>query len=61
MLGWCAIISYDVLLLWFLVFRLVQDWIYRLQASMAIYKIGVLLFTLVPYVALLVIGRRVRK
>ena len=76
-LGWCAIMNYGVLLLWFLVFRLAHDWIYRLHgqwfpmpveqfntfhyAGMAIYKIGVLLFNFVPYVALLIVGRRIRK
>jgi len=30
-------------------------------AVMAVYKIGVLLFNLVPYMALLIVARRVRK
>jgi hypothetical protein len=77
LLGWCAIINYGVLILWFLVFRLAHDWIYRLHsqwflmpveqfnsihyAVMAVYKIGVLLFNLVPYMALLIVARRVKK
>jgi hypothetical protein len=60
-----------------LVFRLAHDWIYGLHGqwfpmpveqfnaihygAMAIYKIGVLLFNLVPYLALLIAGRTVRK
>ena len=76
-LGWCTIINYGVLLLWFLVFRLVHNWVYGLHgqwfpmpveqftalhyAGMAIYKIEVLLFNLVPYLALLIVGRAVRK
>ncbi len=73
-LGWCAIINYGVLLLWFLGFWFAHDWIYRLHSqwfpmtveqfnaihygAMAVYKIGVLLFNLVPYVALLIVSRR---
>jgi hypothetical protein len=76
-LGWCTIINYGVLVWWFLIFRLAHDWIYRLHrqwfpmpveqfntihyAAMAIYKIEVLLFNLVPYVALLIVGRRAKK
>lgn len=33
LLGWCAIINYGVLILWFLVFRLAHDWIYRLHSQ----------------------------
>ena len=70
---WCTVINYAVLLLWFLFFSLAHDSIYRLHArwfrlpveqfdaihygGMAIYKVGVLLFNLVPYVALLIVGR----
>jgi hypothetical protein len=65
---WCAVINYGVLLVWFLFFLLAHDWMYRLHgrwfhlsveqfdalhyASMALFKIGILLFNLVPYVAL---------
>ena len=65
---WCAIVNYGVLLLWFLMFVLAHDWMLRLHGrwfhlstehfdaihymGMAIYKIGILLFNLVPYVAL---------
>jgi hypothetical protein len=75
-IGWCAIINYAVLILWFLVFRLAHDWIYRLHsqwfpmpieqfnvihyAGMAVYKIGVRLLTVVPYVALVIMSRRGR-
>jgi hypothetical protein len=76
MLVWCAAINYAVLLWWFLVFRFAHDWIYRLHtrwfqisveqfdaihyAGMAVYKIGILLFVLVPWVALAIIARRRR-
>lgn len=74
LLLWCAIINYGVLLWWFLGFRFAHDWIYRFHGQwfpmpveqfnalhyggMAIYKIGVLLFNVVPYVALLILARR---
>jgi hypothetical protein len=65
---WCLFINYGILLLWFLVFWLGHDWMFRLHgrwfrmsnerfdaihyAGMAVYKVGILLFNLVPYVAL---------
>jgi hypothetical protein len=65
---WCLVINYCILLLWFLVFWLGHDWMFRLHgrwfrmsnerfdaihyAGMAVYKVGILLFNLVPYVAL---------
>jgi len=72
MLLWCTVMNYAVLLVWFLLFSVVHDWIYRLHTrwfrltaaqfdalhygGMAIYKVRILLFNLVPYVALLIIG-----
>jgi hypothetical protein len=69
---WCAVINYGLLLLWFLLFTLPQGWMYRLwsrwfrlpaeqfdglnYALMGMYKMGILLFNLIPYVALLVVG-----
>lgn len=70
-LGWCVVVSYGVLLVWFLVFMLAHDWLHRLHGRwfqlpadqfdivhyvmMGIYKIGILLFFLVPYLALLIV------
>lgn len=67
---WSTVINYGVLLWWFAIFSLAHDRIYRLHAKwfrmpverfdaihyagLAIYKIGILLFGLVPYVALLI-------
>lgn len=72
-LGWCAVINYGVLLLWFLFFMFAHDWMHRFYsrwfrlpveqfdiihyAAMGIYKIGIILFNLVPYVALLIVAR----
>jgi hypothetical protein len=68
---WCAVINYGVLLLWFLFFRFAHDWMYRFHGrwfripaeqfdaihytAMAIYKLGIILFNLVPYVALRIV------
>ena len=69
---WCAVINYGVLLCWFLCFRFAHGWMYGLHgrwfrmpveqldaihyAAMAIYKIGIILFNLVPYVALIIVA-----
>lgn len=68
MLAWGAAINYVILLVWFGIFALGHDWLYNLHvrwfklpaacfdavhyAGMAIYKIGILLFFLVPLLAL---------
>lgn len=65
---WCTVINFAVLLSWLLFFVFAHDWIFRLHsrwfrlqvgefdaihyASMAIYKLGIILLNLVPYVAL---------
>ena len=69
---WCTVINYVVLLVWFLVFVFARDWIqgihgrwFRLSreqfdalhyAGMSIFKIGILLFNLVPLVVLSILG-----
>lgn len=69
---WCAIINYGVLLVWFLFFILARDFMHRLHgrwfhlsveqfdaihyAGMAIFKLGIILFNLVPYIALRIVG-----
>ena len=69
-LGWCVGINYAILLAWFGAFMLGHDWLYNLHgrwfkitassfdavhyAGMAIYKVGILLFFLVPLIALCV-------
>jgi hypothetical protein len=70
---WCTVINYGVLLMWFLFFMLAYDWMYSLHGlwfhlsreqfdalhygGMALYKIGILLFNLVPYIALRIVRR----
>jgi hypothetical protein len=67
---WNTVLNSGVLLLWFGVFYWSHDWLYRLHsrwfrmpveqfdachyAGMAVYKIGIFLFGLGPYVALLI-------
>ena len=68
---WCKVINYGVLLVWFGVFAFAHDRMQRLHgqwfrlsdqqfdalhyAGMSIYKIGVLLFNLVPFVVLSIV------
>lgn len=70
---WCAIINYCVLILWFLLYVLAHEWLQRYWArwfhlsteqfdflnfeGMMLLKIFILAFNLVPFVALLIIGR----
>ncbi|MBA1444224.1 MAG: hypothetical protein M3H12_17100 [Chromatiales bacterium] len=67
-LFWCAVINFGLLIWWFLFFMLAHDWIYRMHsrwfslsverfdtvhyAGMALFKIGIFLFNLVPFFAL---------
>lgn len=69
---WCSVINYGVLVLWFVIFLLTRGWLYQLWergfglslrdsarlnfGGMLLFKIGVLLFNLVPYIVLRLIG-----
>ena len=71
-LAWCAVMNIGLLLWWFIFIALAHDWTYRLHskwfkisvetfdtihyASMAFFKMGTLLFVLVPYFALHIVG-----
>ena len=71
-LAWCTVINWVLLLWWFLFFTLAHDWTYRFHSKwfklsiddfdrihyggMALFKIGILLFNLVPYLALRIVG-----
>jgi hypothetical protein len=70
---WCTVVNYAILLVWFLVFAFARDEIRRIHVrwfrlsdtqfdvlhygAMAIYKIGIVLFNLVPLVVLFCLGR----
>ena len=65
---WCTVINYGILVVWFLVFLLAHDWMYQFHgrwfhlsvdqfdmlhyAGMSVYKLGIILLDLVPYIAL---------
>jgi len=69
---WCAVLNYGVLLGWCLQFTAAHDWLHRRHArwfrlsperfdaiqyiGMAMYKIAIVLFNLVPYLALRLVG-----
>jgi hypothetical protein len=69
---WCAVINYVVLLAWFVAFRYAHAWMYGLHSRwfhmseerfdsvhygcMALYKVGILLFNVAPYLALRMLG-----
>jgi hypothetical protein len=71
-LMWCTVIDYGLLLFWAVAFLLAHDWMMRLHGrwfrlsreqfdamhygGMAIYKIGIFLFNLVPFIALCIVG-----
>jgi hypothetical protein len=71
---WCTIINYGILLLWFFVFTLAYDWLFGFHsrwfplsvqwfdaihyAAMAAYKLGTILFSFVPFLALCIVSRR---
>jgi hypothetical protein len=65
---WCSVLNYGLLLLWFGLVMIGREWLYRLWgrwyplpreqfdtlnlAGMSLYKIGIILFNLVPCIAL---------
>ena len=69
--GWCAVVNIGLLISWFLFFWLAHDLMYRFHgqlfkisvetfdsihyAGMAVFKIGIFLLNLVPYLALTII------
>ena len=71
-LAWCSVINIGLLLFWWLGFMLAHDFIYRLHgkwfklsvekfdainyALIGFFKIGIILFNVVPYFALRIIG-----
>ncbi len=72
MLAWCSVINIGLLMWWFLFFLLAHDLLYRMHSTwfnipvdrfdaihyggMGLFKIGIILFNLVPYLALRIVG-----
>ena len=70
--AWCTVINLGLFIWWFLLFVMAHDWMYRLHgrwfklsvekfdalhyAGMALFKIALLMFNLVPYLALRIVG-----
>jgi hypothetical protein len=71
-LAWCAVINLGLLLWWWVFFVMAHDWMYRWHckwfklsaerfdavhyAGMAIFKLAIVLFNLVPYLAMRIVG-----
>jgi len=69
---WCVGLNYAVLFIWFAVFVFANDWMFRMQgrwfklsvetfdaihySGLAVYKIGIICFNLVPLVALYLVS-----
>ena len=69
---WCTVINYCVLILWRVIFLLPHQWIYKLAGApfrlsdeqfdaynlvgLMFYKLAIILFNLVPYIALRIVG-----
>jgi hypothetical protein len=67
-LGWCTVINYGVLVIWFLMFAFAHDWVRKLHArwfrlpaahfdvihyaGMGLFKLGIFFLNLAPYIAL---------
>ena len=72
MLGWCIVMNWIALAWWLIFFIMAHDWMYRIHgkwfnipvekfdaihySGMAIFKIAILVFNLVPYLALRIVG-----
>ena len=70
---WCAVINYGILLVWFVFFVLAHDWMYLLHsrwfrlsveqfdmlhyAGMSVFKLGILLLNVIPWIALHIVRR----
>jgi len=71
-LAWCTLINLGILLWWFLFYTLAHEWVYSFHGrwfklskeqfdiiqygGMAVFKIGIILFNLVPYIALRIVS-----
>lgn len=71
-LGWCALINISLLAIWFLMLTIAHDFVFRLHrqwfelslehfdtihyAGMALYKMAIVFFNLVPYLVLHIVS-----
>ena len=71
-LAWCSVINVGVLIYWWLFFTLAHDFVYQIHgkwfklsvekfdaihyAGMAFFKMSIILFNIVPYIALCIVG-----
>jgi len=71
-LGWCTVINWGLLFLWWVLILSAHDWAYRYHSKwfkisyerfdeihyqgMAIFKLGVILFNMTPYLGLRIVG-----
>jgi hypothetical protein len=71
-LAWCSVINVGLLILWGLLFTLAHDLVYRIHrkgfklsvekfdaihyTGMAFFKMSIILFNIVPYIALRIVG-----
>ena len=71
-LGWCTLINWAMLLWWWLMLWLARDFVFRMHskwfklskesfdamhyAGMGLFKVAIVLFNLVPYLALRIVG-----
>ena len=71
-LAWCSVINLGFLLFWFLLLLLAHDFVYRFHgkwfklsverfdaihyALIGVFKLGIIVFNIVPYFALRIIG-----
>jgi uncharacterized membrane protein len=68
---WCTVINFGILLLWFVAFAIARDGLQRIHgrwfrltdaqfdtlhyAGISLFKIGIILFNLVPFIALTIV------
>ena len=71
-LGWCGVLNYFLLVIWFLLFLFAHEFLYKIHSrwfqlsvesfdkihyqGMAYYKILILFFNIIPFFALILIG-----
>jgi hypothetical protein len=71
-LAWCSVMNIILLLVWFIMFALAHDWVYRMHSKwyklsqdafntihysgIAFFKIVIFVFNIVPYLALRIVA-----